>query len=84
MVKLNTMANGYVHLFELFIVVIEQLIDYNRWLVDFGQNFDNRFHFSESIKSEISKLEKKIKTKDCNLLNEKQLFFFLYISICSI
>ena len=30
MVKLNIMANGYVHLFELFMVVIEQLIDYNQ------------------------------------------------------
>ena len=41
---------------------------YYRWSVDFGQNFDKRFHFSESIKSEISKPEKKLKRKDYNLL----------------
>ena len=33
--------------------------DYNQWAVDFGKKFYNRFHFSELIKSEISKPEKK-------------------------
>ena len=55
--------------------------------VDFGQNFNNHFHFSESIKSKTSKLEKQVKTKDSDyniLLNEKQSFFlYTCISICS-